>query len=159
MYNVSAVVKEIIFKEKWYTLTLSTGTTAHSISPQAVWQLVIVVKGTMPKSHSLKEYNIYGCYCTFVSLNNWVKDLDKFCQTSDNCYAQVYDLENCTLLLDNPYTSSYSYSCSGNEITCSDKNKACKDFICNNCDCQATICFSKVPYKRQYKELNPKKLC
>ncbi|XP_059111820.1 phospholipase A2-like [Peromyscus eremicus] len=108
----------------------------------------------MPRRHSLKEYNIYGCYCTFVSLNNWVKD--KCCQSSDNCYAQVYDLENCTLLLDNPYTTSFS--CSWNEITCSDKNKACKDFICN-CDCQATICFSIVPYKKQYKDLNPKKLC
>ncbi|CAO2629232.1 Phospholipase A2 [Lemmus lemmus] len=41
------------------------------------------------------------------------------CQTHDNCYTQAKHLKECKVLIDNPYTNSYSFSCSGNEVTCS----------------------------------------
>ncbi|KAK7795493.1 hypothetical protein U0070_015991 [Myodes glareolus] len=64
------------------------GATAHSISPPPLWQFGNVIKCN-PRSHPL-------CY--------W---------TCDNCSPQAKKLENCKLLLGNPCTSSYSYSCSG----------------------------------------------
>uniref|UniRef100_A0ABK0L2I9 Phospholipase A2 n=1 Tax=Rattus norvegicus TaxID=10116 RepID=A0ABK0L2I9_RAT len=80
------------------------------------------------------------------------------CQTHDHCYNQAKKLESCKFLIDNPYTNTYSYKCSGNVITCSDKNNDCESFICN-CDRQAAICFSKVPYNKEYKDLDTKKHC
>ena len=41
------------------------------------------------------------------------------CQKHDRCYDQAKKLDSCKFLLDNPYTKTYSYSCSGSEITCS----------------------------------------
>lgn len=41
------------------------------------------------------------------------------CQIHDRCYDQAKKLDTCKFLLDNPYTKSYSYKCSGSEITCS----------------------------------------
>ena len=38
------------------------------------------------------------------------------------------------------------------------KNDACEAFICN-CDRTAAICFSKVPYNKQHKDLDTKKYC
>ncbi|XP_060237277.1 phospholipase A2 isoform X2 [Meriones unguiculatus] len=137
---------------------LLTGAAAHSISTRAVWQFRNMIKCTIPGSEPLKEYNNYGCYCGLGGSGTPVDDLDRCCQTHDHCYSKAKRLESCKFLLDNPYTNSYSYKCSGNEIICSDKNKECEAFICN-CDREAAICFSKVPYNKQYKDLDTKKYC
>ncbi|CAO2629235.1 Phospholipase A2 [Lemmus lemmus] len=76
--------------------------------------------------------------------------LPRCCQTHDNCYTQAKHLKECKVLIDNPYTNSYSFSCSGNEVTCSAKNNACEAFICN-CDREAALCFSKAPYNKENK--------
>ncbi|ERE74679.1 phospholipase A2-like protein [Cricetulus griseus] len=55
----------------------------------------------------------------FIPANPGGEEEGKCCRARDNCYAQVDYLGNCALLIRNPYTSSYSYSCSGTEITCS----------------------------------------
>ncbi|ELK25214.1 RNA-binding protein Musashi like protein 1 [Myotis davidii] len=80
------------------------------------------------------------------------------CQTHDRCYDQAKKLDSCKFLLDNPYTKSYSYKCSGSEIVCNSKNKPCQAFICE-CDRNAAICFSKAPYNKEHKNLNTKKFC
>ncbi|XP_028621347.1 phospholipase A2 isoform X3 [Grammomys surdaster] len=80
------------------------------------------------------------------------------CQTHDHCYTQAKKLKSCKFLIDNPYTNTYSFKCSGNEITCSDKNNDCEAFICN-CDRQAAICFSKAPYNKENKDLDTKERC
>nr|XP_042124024.1 phospholipase A2-like isoform X2 [Peromyscus maniculatus bairdii] len=124
-------------------VSLLTGATAQSISPQAVWQLGNVFECNIPRSGTVLEYRFYGCYCGLVRFGDPDEDLDSCCRTRDNCLAQVDNLENCAVLIRNPYTSSYLFSCSGNEVTCSDKNNLCQSFICN-CDREAAICLSKL---------------
>ncbi|OBS80816.1 hypothetical protein A6R68_20998, partial [Neotoma lepida] len=125
-------------------------TTAHSISPRAVWRFRNAFECTFTWITAFADYNFYGCYCGLLRWGNPEEDLDRCCTTHDDCYAQVDYLENCASLIRNPYTSPYVYLCSGNEITCSDKNNLCEAFICN-CDRQAAICFSKTSYNKYFK--------
>uniref|UniRef100_A0A8C8W7P4 Phospholipase A2 n=1 Tax=Peromyscus maniculatus bairdii TaxID=230844 RepID=A0A8C8W7P4_PERMB len=128
---------------------LAAGATAISISPRAVWQFDNAFKCSIPWISKFTEYNYYGCYCAFVNWNDRSAELDRCCKIHDNCYAQVKKMESCKFLIRNPYSSPYSYSCSGREITCSDENDPCEDFICN-CDRQAAICISKTSYNKDY---------
>ncbi|XP_044304864.1 acidic phospholipase A2 HTe-like isoform X1 [Varanus komodoensis] len=80
------------------------------------------------------------------------------CWTHDNCYHQAKRLPACRFLVDNPYTKSYKYSCSGKEITCTDDDDECALFICN-CDRSAAICFAGAPYNKEYWKLDTSKYC
>ncbi|XP_052610893.1 phospholipase A2-like [Peromyscus californicus insignis] len=126
------------------------GPNAHSISPQAVWQFNNAFKCTTTLIEPFSDYSYYGCYCGLLRFGDPDEDLDRCCQTHDHCYAQIKKLENCKFFIRNPYTSLYLDLCSGNEITCSDKNNPCEAFICN-CDCETAICFSQAPYNKNYK--------
>ncbi|XP_036027558.1 phospholipase A2-like [Onychomys torridus] len=132
---------------------LTAGATAHSNSSRAVWRFSNAVQCTLPLIDPFPEYSYYGCYCGLLRFFNPVEDLGRCCRSHDNCLAQVYNLGNCAFLIRNPYTSSYSYACSGSEITCSEENNPCEHLICN-CDRQAVICFFNTPYNKQYKRDN-----
>ncbi|XP_037054406.1 phospholipase A2-like [Peromyscus leucopus] len=129
-------------------ILVTAGATAHSISPWAIWQFKNVIKCTITGSDPLKVCNNYVLFCLLRGSNTSVEYFDSCCRTHDHGYAQVKKLESCKYLIDNTYTSSYSYSCSGNEVTCSDKDKLCESLICNS-DHQAAMCFSKAPYNKQ----------
>ncbi|XP_008567588.1 PREDICTED: phospholipase A2 isoform X1 [Galeopterus variegatus] len=125
---------------------------------RAVWQLRSMIKCAIPGSKPYLEFNDYGCYCGLGGSGTPVDDVDQCCYTHDNCYDQAMKLKSCKTLLDNPYTNSYSFSCSGTEITCSSGNSDCDAFICN-CDRQAAICFSEAPYNKENKDLDRNKYC
>ncbi|XP_008567589.1 PREDICTED: phospholipase A2 isoform X2 [Galeopterus variegatus] len=117
-----------------------------------------MIKCAIPGSKPYLEFNDYGCYCGLGGSGTPVDDVDQCCYTHDNCYDQAMKLKSCKTLLDNPYTNSYSFSCSGTEITCSSGNSDCDAFICN-CDRQAAICFSEAPYNKENKDLDRNKYC
>ncbi|XP_036617283.1 phospholipase A2 [Trichosurus vulpecula] len=137
---------------------LAVGTAVDGVSIRAVWQFRSLIKCVIPDSYPLLEYNNYGCYCGLGGSGTPVDELDQCCQVHDSCYSEAQKLSSCKWLLDNPYTNTYSYSCSGNEITCSSKNDECEAFICD-CDRNAAICFSKAPYNSDHKNLNKNKYC
>lgn len=117
-----------------------------------------MIKCTIPSSDPLKDYADYGCYCGLGGSGTPVDNLDKCCQIHDNCYGEAKKHPECKYLLDSPYTKTYTYSCSGNEITCSDENDECAAFVCD-CDRSASICFAGAPYNEEYKQLDTSKYC
>ncbi|KAM8992846.1 phospholipase A2 isoform 2-T2 [Ara ararauna] len=117
-----------------------------------------MIKCTVPDSHPLLEFGDYGCYCGLGGSGTPVDDLDRCCQVHDNCYSRAKKLESCRFLLDNPYTNSYSFSCSGGQITCKSSNNDCEMFICN-CDRAAAMCFATATYDPAHCRLDTNKYC
>ena len=66
------------------------------------------------------KFRLPGCP-THAPASALFLPFSRCCQTHDNCYKEVKKLNSCKVLVDNPYTNSYSYSCSNKEITCSSR--------------------------------------
>ncbi|XP_054852173.1 phospholipase A2 [Eublepharis macularius] len=138
-------------------LLVLVGTSSAAI-PRNLWQFRNMIKCTIPTSDPLKDYNNYGCYCGLGGSGTPVDKLDECCQTHDYCYSEAKKHPKCKFILDSPYTEIYSYSCSGSDITCSEKNNECEAFICG-CDSRAALCFSGAPYNEDNKNLDTSKKC
>ncbi|XP_072103627.1 phospholipase A2-like [Mobula birostris] len=117
---------------------------SHPINLNIV-QLRWMIKCVLPKSSPLHQFIDYGCYCGLGGSGTPVDDLDRCCQTHDNCYGAAEKIKDCTPILDNPYTEIYKYTCYKNTITCSSTNNACKMFVCE-CDRNLANCMSKVKF-------------
>ncbi|XP_063207186.1 phospholipase A2 [Chroicocephalus ridibundus] len=137
---------------------LSVGAACAAVSPRAVWEFRSMLKCTIPGSHPLLDFGDYGCYCGLGGQGTPVDELDRCCQVHDNCYSQAKKLDSCRFLIDNPYTKTYSFSCSPGQIKCQSTNNECEMFICN-CDRTAAMCFAKAPYNPEYVKLDTKKYC
>ncbi|XP_004611278.2 phospholipase A2-like [Sorex araneus] len=139
---------------------LSVATTVDGLSTlnaQSIPQFGKMISCLIPSMSPLK-FNKYGCYCGIGGYGTPVDELDRCCLTHDNCYGQAAKLGHCSSLLDHPYFKWYSYSCTKSKVVCSSKNNPCEDFLCH-CDLAAAICFSKVPYNEEYKNLDRNKYC
>ena len=68
-----------------------------------------------------KEQVQADCCPTHAPASALFLPFSRCCQTHDNCYKQAKKLDSCKVLVDNPYTNSYSYSCSNKQITCSSR--------------------------------------
>ncbi|XP_075290999.1 phospholipase A2 [Opisthocomus hoazin] len=137
---------------------LSVGTACAAVEPRALWDFRSMIKCTIPDSYPLLEFADYGCYCGLGGGGTAVDELDRCCEAHDQCYTKAKKLESCKSLADNPYTGSYSFSCSSGKITCSSKNDDCEMFVCN-CDRTAAMCFAKAPYNSEHKSLDRNKYC
>uniref|UniRef100_A0A8D2KWU5 Phospholipase A2 n=1 Tax=Varanus komodoensis TaxID=61221 RepID=A0A8D2KWU5_VARKO len=131
---------------------------SSAMSARNLLQFRNMIKCANPNSNPVVDYSDYGCYCGLGGKGTPVDELDTCCWTHDNCYHQAKRLPACRFLVDNPYTKSYKYSCSGKEITCTDDDDECALFICN-CDRSAAICFAGAPYNKEYWKLDTSKYC
>ncbi|KAM9329601.1 phospholipase A2 [Gastrophryne carolinensis] len=145
-------------KLHYLVVLLAVSCVSAAPNSRAVWQFRNLIQCAIPNSAPLLEFNNYGCYCGIGGSGTPKDALDKCCQVHDNCYSQANQHSACAGILDNPYTNTYSYTCSGTTITCTSYSDACAQFICN-CDKNAAVCFSKSPYNAAYKDLDKSKYC
>ncbi|XP_067862375.1 phospholipase A2, minor isoenzyme-like [Heptranchias perlo] len=137
-------------------ITCSSVASAN-ISPYAIWQFRSMIKCVLPDSSPIRDFNDYGCNCGLGGSGKYIDQLDKCCLEHDSCYRKT-KTNHCRFLIDSPYIELYSYSCSGNKISCSSKNNPCETDICN-CDRTAAMCLSTAPYNPQYKDLDKEHYC
>nr|Q75S48.1 RecName: Full=Acidic phospholipase A2 1; Short=svPLA2; AltName: Full=PA2-I; AltName: Full=Phosphatidylcholine 2-acylhydrolase; Flags: Precursor [Bungarus candidus]BAD06270.1 phospholipase A2-I precursor [Bungarus candidus] len=133
---------------------------AANIPPQPLsfYRYTEMIQCTIRGSLTYLDYMDYGCYCGTGSRGTPVDELDRCCQTHDNCYAEAEEHPKCSSLVKSPYMNLYSYTCSGGTITCNADNDECGAFICN-CDRTAALCFAKAPYNEENKEIDISKRC
>ncbi|XP_073510265.1 phospholipase A2 [Phyllobates terribilis] len=141
-----------------FAVLLAASCACASPYNRALWNFHSLIKCAIPNSAPLKEFNNYGCYCGLGGHGTPKDTLDRCCQVHDNCYSQVKTYPSCGGLVDNPYTKSYDYKCSGTTITCTSNSDACAQFICN-CDRVAANCFASAPYNSSYKDLDKNRYC
>lgn len=111
----------IVFIDVFISFCVLVSCASASPYNRALWQFHSLIKCAIPNSAPLAEYNNYGCYCGLGGGGTPKDTLDRCCQTHDNCYSQANALSSCSGILNNPYTKSYSYTCSGTSITCTCK--------------------------------------
>nr|1OWS_B Chain B, Phospholipase A2 [Naja naja] len=110
-----------------------------------------MIECTVP-ARSWWDFADYGCYCGSGS-GSPTDDLDRCCQTHDNCYGAGGGSTGCA-----PKSRTYTYQCSQGTLTCSGENSACAATTCD-CDRLAAICFAGAPYNDTNYNIDLKSRC
>nr|AHZ08805.1 phospholipase A2 [Micropechis ikaheca] len=124
--------------------------------PLNLYQFRNMIICTIPDREPLLAFSNYGCYCGKGGSGTPVDELDRCCQTHDNCYGEAEKLPECKGILSRPYVNTYAYDCTKGKITCNDQKDKCKLFICN-CDRTAAMCFAKARYIEANNHIDPKR--
>ncbi|XP_017270085.1 phospholipase A2 [Kryptolebias marmoratus] len=138
-------------------LLLTACAVGEELVDRAFWQFGNMISCAQPNVNPL-AYNDYGCFCGFGGTGTPVDEVDKCCQTHDNCYGNSRKTEGCTSIFNNPILRIYKYSCSDKEVTCSDANDKCQAAVCE-CDRAAAHCFAQNDYNSENKNLDFKVRC
>ncbi|KAL7635908.1 UNVERIFIED_CONTAM: hypothetical protein RMT77_013725 [Armadillidium vulgare] len=90
------------------------------------------------------SYKGYGCYCGFMGEGYPVDDIDKCCQSHDQCYNEAHVCRGNIL-----YFTSYDFSCERGEPVCNEdrgysRRANCGNFLCQ-CDKAFVDCVRKHP--------------
>ncbi|XP_062890223.1 phospholipase A2-like [Mobula hypostoma] len=133
-------------------LLLSAGVGSTSIESRNLYQFNKMIKCANPSITSPLQFNNYGCYCGTGGSGTPVDDLERCCQTHDNCYEDAEKKEKCRIVY-SPKMVYYKYSCSNGKLECTGGNYHCAKFICE-CDRKAAICFSKAKYNIENKGIS-----
>ncbi|XP_051923557.1 phospholipase A2 [Hippocampus zosterae] len=125
--------------------------------PKALWQFGDMIECAQPGVNPLK-YSNYGCWCGFGGTGSPRDDLDMCCYVHDKCYERSRKIPGCTAIIDLPYVLVYDFTCSDNQVTCSEMNDKCQAAVCE-CDRIAAHCFERADFNPENKNLDPKVHC
>uniref|UniRef100_R4G2S8 PLA-2-Den-2 n=1 Tax=Denisonia devisi TaxID=529689 RepID=R4G2S8_DENDV len=133
---------------------------AVSIPPRPLnlFQFKDMIECANHGSRGALDYADYGCYCGKGGSGTPVDELDRCCQTHDDCYGEAEKLPACNYMLSGPYYNTFKYDCVEHQLTCKDDKDECRAFICN-CDRTAAICFAGAPYNNTNYNIDTKTHC
>ncbi|XP_032898943.1 phospholipase A2-like [Amblyraja radiata] len=125
------------------------GGDTESIQPRNLVQFSNIIKCALPALCPLSAFSNYGCYCGIGGQGKPVDELDRCCQTHDNCYGAAEKI-GCKSVFD-PIPVFYTFTCSDKTVTCDSNNYKCAKYACE-CDRKAAVCFAKAypTYKTEY---------
>nr|AAK62361.1 phospholipase A2 II [Bungarus fasciatus]ABU63169.1 phospholipase A2 precursor BF-3 [Bungarus fasciatus] len=113
---------------------------AANIPPQSLNLLQFKNMIECAGTRTWMAYVKYGCYCGPGGTGTPLDELDRCCQTHDQCYDNAKKFGNCI-----PYFKTYVYTCNKPDITCTGAKGSCGRNVCD-CDRAAAICFAAAPY-------------
>ncbi|XP_072921503.1 basic phospholipase A2-like [Hemitrygon akajei] len=133
-------------------LLLSAGAESAFIESRDLVQFSDMISCIIPGVIPLLRFGDYGCYCGLGGSGTPVDELDRCCQTHDNCYGDAETKHQCTGV-SSPTMILYSYTCSKGKIECDSGSSTCQKFICE-CDRQAAMCFNKAKYNPENQNMD-----
>nr|AAB25359.1 textilotoxin subunit B [Pseudonaja textilis=Australian common brown snake, venom, Peptide, 121 aa] [Pseudonaja textilis] len=100
------------------------------------------------------QYMDYGCYCGKRGSGTPVDDVDRCCQTHNECYDEAAKIPGCK-----PKWTFYFYQCgSGDQFTCRKSKDVCRNVVCD-CDFKAALCLTGARYNSANYNIDIKTHC
>nr|XP_032800509.1 acidic phospholipase A2 PL-I-like [Petromyzon marinus] len=82
--------------------------------PRSLLQFHQMLLCVMPNSWPLFSFTRYGCYCGLGGSGQPLDELDRCCQTHDECYAETQQLPGYC----HPFFRHYDFTCVDHVVTC-----------------------------------------
>ncbi|KHJ97294.1 phospholipase A2 [Oesophagostomum dentatum] len=98
--------------------------------------------------YGILTYNHYGCWCGIGGHYTPVDEIDRCCETHDNCYRDARHTHGCWRIT--LYFGRYRFECIDKEAFCTGKT-SCQKALCE-CDVMAVRCWKKYGKPKYKKE-------